>query len=360
MGRSSSPPLSRSEQIRQKRSARTKDQTPQSGQKKPRSLRDLKARQIASPPTPRMGMPTIMTRTPSGASVLQRTSSVARRKVSIPMNTPGTEMILPSLPFANPSWRMLSGFWLLLSVAVILLVSYDPIYRVSDIRLEGIEHIHAGDVALYSGLQGQRAYAINPAVIEERLRKAFPDLAEVNVRVGMPAGVTITATEREPVIEWQYGNQVVLIDRDGYIFPQRDLVETDGLLVVVSDMAPPAPPPELLEDIEEIRQEVEEWEAGETAGQGLLRPARTDPALIEAALNLQTYIPAETSLVFSHYDGLGWSDSRGWNVYVGLDLVEIDLKMTEYQAIVDYLQQKGVRARMISVEHIHAPFYRLE
>lgn len=360
MGRSSSPPLSRSDQIRQKRAARTKDQTQPSMPKRSLPPRDVKRRQPASPATPRMGMPTIMTRGAAGTSVLQRTRTVPRRKLSIPMNTPGTEMILPALPFINPSWRMLSGFWLLLSVAVILLVSYDPIYRVSDIRLEGIVRINPGDVELYAGLQDQRAYAVNPAVIEERLRRAFPDLADVSVRVGMPAGVTIAAVEREPVIQWQYGSQTVLIDREGFIFPPRGAVDTDGLLIIVSDMAPPAPPPELLEDIEEIRQEVELWEAGETAAQDLWKPARTDPALIEAALNLQTYIPADTNLVYSHYDGLGWSDARGWNVYVGLDLLEINMKISEYLEIVNHLLEKGIRPRMISVEHIHAPFYRLE
>ena len=360
MGRSSLPPLSRSDQIRQKRAVRTQDQTQQSSQQGYRPASGRKVTKAASRPTPRMGMPSIMTRGALGASLLKRTSTVPRRKLSIPMNTPGTEMILPSLPFVNPSWRMLSGFWLMLSVAVILLISNDPLYRVSEIRLEGIESINPSDVEMYSGLKGQRAYAVNPVAIEDRLQRAFPELVAVSVQVGLQSGVTIAATEREPVVEWQYRNEVVLIDREGFIFPRRGFVEPEGLLVVVSDMAPPAAPPELLEDIEEIRQEVALWEAGETTVQDPLKRDRTDPALVEAALDLQSYIPPDTALIFSHFDGLGWSDSRGWNVYVGLDLDEIDFKMAEYQAIVDHLEQKGVRPRMISVEHVHAPFYRLE
>jgi hypothetical protein len=360
MARSSLPPLSRSDQIRLKRAVRTQDQAQQSTQQGYRPPRDRKPPRAASRNAPRKGMPSILTRSALGTSVLKRTSTVPRRKVSIPMNTPGTEMILPSLPFANPSWRMLSGFWLLLSMAVILVISYDPMYRVSDIRLEGIESINPGDVQMYAGLRGQRAYAINPAAIEDRLQRAFPELLGVSVRVGMPAGVIISGTEREPVIEWQFRNEVLLINRDGYIFPQRGYVEQEGLLVVVSDMAPPAPPPELLNDIEEIRQEVALWETGATIAQDPLKQERADPALVEAALNLQSYIPPDTALIFSHYDGLGWSDTRGWNVYVGLNLDEITFKMAEYQAIVDHLEQKGIRPRMISVEHVHAPFYRLE
>jgi hypothetical protein len=339
---------------------RRKSQEQEQSQQGYRPPRDLKVRQAATQPMPRLDMPTILTRGALGTPLLQRTRTKPRRKVSIPMDTPGTEMVLPSLPFANPGWRVLSGIWFLLSVAIILLLSYDPMYRISEVSFAGIESINPGDVEIFAGLKGQQAFAINPAVIEDRLQRAFPELMDVSIKVSMPGTALIAASEREPVILWKYHNQEVLIDMEGVVFPRRGQAGVDELLVIVSDMPPPAPPTEELDDIEAIRQEVEQWESGEATAADLWEPQQTDPALVEAALNLQPYLPPETALVYSHYDGLGWSDSRGWNVFVGLDLDEIEFKMAEYDAIVDHLQQKGIRPRMISVEHVHAPFYRLE
>ena len=71
-------------------------------------------------------------------------------------------------------------------------------------------------------------------------------------------------------------------------------------------------------------------------------------------------LPAGTTLTYSQQNGMGWADNRGWNVFVGVDLEQIDQKMKVYEAVVNKLSQEGITPVMISVENVHAPFYRME
>jgi len=57
---------------------------------------------------------------------------------------------------------------------------------------------------------------------------------------------------------------------------------------------------------------------------------------------------------------MGWIDPRGWKVYFGIDLSDLQVKEAEYQVIVDHLTQQGITPVMISVEFPHAPYYRTE
>jgi hypothetical protein len=38
----------------------------------------------------------------------------------------------------------------------------------------------------------------------------------------------------------------------------------------------------------------------------------------------------------------------------------MEMKLLVYQAIVDRLQKEGITPALISVENVHAPYYRLE
>ena len=58
--------------------------------------------------------------------------------------------------------------------------------------------------------------------------------------------------------------------------------------------------------------------------------------------------------------GLGWMDPNGWQVYFGSDSEKIDLKLVEYKTIVDSILAQNLHPTMISMEFLHAPYYRLE
>jgi hypothetical protein len=85
-----------------------------------------------------------------------------------------------------------------------------------------------------------------------------------------------------------------------------------------------------------------------------------DPAIIDAASLLKSQMPENSSLVYSKLNGLGWNDPRGWQVYFGLSFNDMPEKLAMYQSIVDQLTQNNIKPSLISVENIHAPYYRLE
>jgi cell division protein FtsQ len=86
-----------------------------------------------------------------------------------------------------------------------------------------------------------------------------------------------------------------------------------------------------------------------------------DPELVSAILSLNTVAPQGTQLLFNAEHGMGWNDKQyGWKVYFGAETHDIDQKLVVYQALAARLKEKGIRPSLVSVEYLHAPYYRLE
>jgi hypothetical protein len=90
------------------------------------------------------------------------------------------------------------------------------------------------------------------------------------------------------------------------------------------------------------------------------KPRVVDPALVLATKSLSQQLPADTQLVYSSSNGLGWVDQQGWQVYIGTDLQNFEAKYNLYQNLVTHLNNRGLTPVLVSVEHLNAPFYRLE
>jgi hypothetical protein len=82
------------------------------------------------------------------------------------------------------------------------------------------------------------------------------------------------------------------------------------------------------------------------------------PQMVETILYLYEQKPPEAILTYDSRHGLGWQDTD-WFVYFG-DGQEISMKISVYQAILDYLIAANTYPVMMSVENVHTPFYRLE
>jgi len=73
------------------------------------------------------------------------------------------------------------------------------------------------------------------------------------------------------------------------------------------------------------------------------------------------YLPSNTTLSFNPQHGLGWHDKkRDWDIYFGMDVSNIEQKLIVYKSIRAQLNQASVSPVLISLEHLHAPYYRLE
>ena len=89
-------------------------------------------------------------------------------------------------------------------------------------------------------------------------------------------------------------------------------------------------------------------------------PKQIDGTLLTAALQLNAWMPNEKTLLYQRQRGLGWKDARGWDVFVGQKLEGINDKMVMYETIVRELEKQGVSPTLVSVEFLHAPYYRTD
>jgi cell division protein FtsQ len=82
--------------------------------------------------------------------------------------------------------------------------------------------------------------------------------------------------------------------------------------------------------------------------------------LVSSILALGAKMPADTTLVYDSEHGLGWNDPNGWEVFFGDEDKDMEMKVIVYQALVERLQSEGIQPVMISVEYVHAPYYRVQ
>jgi hypothetical protein len=393
---SSKAPLSRADQIRQRRKqqeqqhqlkpalAGTERKSPSTKQNispahQPQNLRNASAARN----------PVILTRHTFGKAptkksringaissrpLLERARTKVRRKFVIPLNTPGGEINLPALPQVKIGWRLISGAIVVLCLFSIILFTTSPFFKVNHIEIEGLERVNPGDVKTVLNLSNTPIYEIVPQQVKAVLQRDFPDLLDISIMVMIPNGVSIRASERKPMVSWQYNDQLWFIDEEGIVFPSRGYTAEDTLFIKSNEMPPsPAPNPvvegftlpwfmQLFSSYAASPVEVEPaaGDMPKTIVEGMELSHKADLDLIYAAQALSTQVPEDTVLIYSSRDGLGWFDNRGWNVFIGLNLENMNIKISEYLATVQQLQEKGIQPTMISVEHIHAPFYRVD
>jgi cell division protein FtsQ len=281
----------------------------------------------------------------------------AKRRYDVALNTPGVEIRLPSLPRIALGWRILSGFLVVLLAAGIYFVWSSPLFKVESLQVEGLRRLSSEDLNTVADVIGQSVLFVEPARIQRELLKAFPELSDVTVEVQIPASVVIKAVERQPIIAWKQGKKVLWIDSSGIVFPRRG--DDDPSVVIKADNLPfstisstPQPETEVTQENQEDSLQVEpDAEPSSVV---------IHQDLIQTILVLNEVKPENIPLIYDEEHGLGWKDSRGWQVYFGTDTNNIEMKLNVYKAIAKRLKKEGAHPSMISVENVHAPYYRVE
>jgi hypothetical protein len=279
-----------------------------------------------------------------------------KRRYDIALSTPGVEIRLPALPLITPGWRLAS----LALVGALAFLLYHlwttPLYQVQFAELQGNTYLSSDVINHRLNLYNQQIFTINPQQLEKDMRTAFPGLLkDVSVQVVLPASVIVTVEERQPVIAWEQDGKTLWVDADGIAF--EPAVENEAL-IYVSASAPPPAPPIIINDLEnaEISEELIDPLAEILAPEVLMTPE-----MVTAILSLQDYVSDGDPLIYDAQHGLGFHHSnRGWDVYFGMDVSNIEEKLNVYQAIKAQVKQKGISPVLISVEHVHTPYYRLE
>ncbi|MFU8826182.1 MAG: cell division protein FtsQ/DivIB [Brevefilum sp.] len=285
-------------------------------------------------------------RKPTPAPVVTR----KRHTTSVPLKKKGAELQIPALPSLRLGWRLISAAVFLLSFAVVISFASVSTFKISAINLAGAQHLTAEVLLSQIGLSGTSIINIEPEQVRARIEETFPMIKEASVSVSLPASITVQIEEREPVILWMQDSTAHWIDAEGVVFPVFGEAEVLQTVTAAGD-PPPAPEifiPEIDDETGEIIIRLEE------------RDIRTTPKFVTAVLALSDVVPAGSDLQYNPQFGLGWRDPNGWLVYFGQDTHNIDTKLAEYQQILAVLEQQNVIPALISLEFLHAPYYRLE
>ena len=254
---------------------------------------------------------------------------IPRRRVDLALSSPGAEIRFPAVPQVSNKWRILSGVLTVSLFLGLILLTQSGLFQVKNIQVQGLERFTESEISQAINIMGSSIFFINPDRIREDLRLTYPGLSEIKVEVSWPANVLITLEERYPVLAWNWEGHVRWVDKNGVAFDPHDM----GLDVVQvnSIMLPPT-----IED------------------------RFVDPRIVDTIAALAPFIPENVDLIYDPDHGLGWHDSRGWVVYFGFNNDDAEQKMKVYQSLVDYLIGKRISPKMINVEFLDSPYFRME
>ena len=261
------------------------------------------------------------------------------RRFNIALGLPEFHLSKPkfAMPRMRANLRFASILISILLGAVIYLAFTLPYFFVPSATVLGNNHISAEEINSLLGVTGQNIFTVQPDELQTRLRMNYPELLSAEVKVYLPNHVYVTISERVPVIIWQRGEGYTWIDEAGVAFRPRGLQAGLVPVIAVDD-----PIPGIVEP-----------------GDLFTPPPYMQEELVDAILALSPLLPAGTSMTFDSTQGLGWKDSRGWQVYFGTSVEDMPLKARVYQSLVDSLMARNIYPAYINVMYPEAPYYRM-
>jgi cell division protein FtsQ len=289
-----------------------------------------------------------------------------RRRYNVSIGSTGAELSFRSVPVPKVGWRVLSFITLVVMGFAFYWLWTSPQFKVSMDRVvvAGIERIDKETLLNKAGILNQPVFLVDPTDLKENLPVEIPALESVAVSVGMTGEVTFDAVERVPVLAWDQESisSVSWVDENGMIFPA--IGSSQGLVYIKANAAPPAPSAPVVEEevsLQGTKGDAKASANAETEAQTDAPVQLLEPVLVKGILNLSQGLPEGSQLVYDGQHGFGWQDpENGWMVYFGKDLDQPELRLRIYAAIVDMFTQKERKPVLISVEYLHAPYYRME
>jgi hypothetical protein len=315
-------------------------------------------------------IPIVSRRGTYGVPIRQQTQTKVRRQLYLSLGAGGAEIRVPALPIFNPSWRFISGLLVAASIAAMVYMIYAPVFLVSSVEVKGLNRLDPERIQPILDLANRPVVFLDADQIKTRVSQVLPELKDIRVSVDMPATISITLGERKPALVWENNGQQSWIDTDGILIP----VQGDGgeLLTILSDIAPPVVDISTKKEVNKARaaagvqfkpkaKKADTSSADEEVVSEFPGMQQVEPSVLSTAVQLSTMMPAGAQLLYNSKYGFGWNDQlQSLTVYIGQDLTDLDVKMNEYSAIMITLQKDGIKPGLISLEHVHAPFYRLE
>ncbi len=290
---------------------------------------------------------------------------VNRRRYDVALGTTGAEIRLPAVAVPKVGWRVVSFLLLAVLGFAFYWLWTSPQFTVTEDRVtvDGLLRVERSSLLQKSGFLNQPVFTLDPEALEENLPESIPALESIKVSVSLSGAVAMEVSERVPVLTWDQQNidQISWVDQEGKLYPA--IGSSEGLIYVQANAAPPIP----------VEVKVQETLAKEAATQAAIEESagepmdqKTDdmlltPDLIDGILALSKYLPAGTTLFYDGDHGFGWQDPETEGmVYFGKQLDQVALRYSIYQEIANMFENKDRKPVLVSVEYLHAPFYRLE
>jgi cell division protein FtsQ len=299
----------------------------------------------------------VRSRTPWGMTSERKHNKKARRRFDVALPMPGAEMRLPALPQIAIGWRVVSFGLVALLAGALYFLWNSPKFQVNGASVDGLQRVSSRDVETILGVASQPVFTLDTGAMRQKLAGTFPEFSAVTVKIDFPNSLVVQVTERKPVLTWKQDGKTDLVDASGIAFPLRDGAKPAPGPVVEAKGAPPSAPVPVAINPSEIAAITGLPPSSETLKTSSRQLMSSD--MVTAILTLAPQIPQGTVMVYDSQHGLGWKDKRGWDVYFG-DAQDIDNKLQVYKALVKYLQGKEIKPVLVSVEHVWAPYYRLE
>jgi len=258
-----------------------------------------------------------------------------RRQRYLKLADAGAELRLPALPNVHVGWRVVSGLIVSATLVALYFMWSSSAFTVSAIDLRGAERLTADAVDSVLKVVGSSIFSVESEKLFGVLRDQFPELETVSVSVGFPAKVVVRVEERAPLLVWEQAGLTVWVDAEGVSFiPQGG---EQGLIKVTALEAPPKLDGDIYAQNQLIRSE-----------------------MVRAIQDLSRIAPQGAPLIYDPRLGFGWTDPGGWDAFFGQDGQNMTQRLAVYLAIVRELSSRNLTPTLISVAHLHAPYYRMD
>jgi hypothetical protein len=273
------------------------------------------------------------------APARSRGATVPRRRFHVALLPVAPDAEMRSLSFSRPRLgaRLFSFFFVALFAIGIYFAFNAPQLRVTEAQVTGNQMLSSAEINSALNIAGQPAFLLIPSRLEDNLRRSFPEILAARVNVALPNIVSVSVSERRPIIRWEQGGGYTWISEEGVAFrPRGDIA---GLIAVTAASAPPT--------------------EGNISTDPLAPAPFISTEMVHAIKGLAGHVPPGMKILYDANFGFGWNDPRGWTVYFGTRASDVELKMRVYESMVNSLVQRGIRPAWINVTYPTAPYYRI-
>ena len=340
--------IRRSEEIRRRRTQSAHD---------PKRIPDHRKRKVVHQQAP----PPVLVRTPVYGPAFQgnRSAKNSRIRYDVCLDEQGAEIRLPALPQVRFGWRFASVTVFAFLIFILYQFWNSPTYRVEVADVVGLKLLNSSEINEVLDLPGRQVFSLDTEEIQQDLLDSFGELRAVNVEIDLPNTVVISITERVPILIWRQEDHSLLVDAEGLAYPMRETTTPGGYPVIEAVGDPPLlmynKP---ISNTIDIHAEESLTESYILEGSEIKPSPLLSPEMVRAYLRLTKEIPQGARLVYDPKHGIGWIDRREWKVYVG-DEMDIDAKLSIYRMMLEHIKAADEQPTLISVEFIHAPYFRL-